>query len=219
MDVTEMYCIVLLVTLGCDAMCCRQVVLPTPQFVQGCPLPYITRSDESVVLLLNSWIMNEYGCVGQGCSFVPPGCTTREGKVRRPDRWSHFLDHWYSVHMVPSLEFVCTFQGKCSKRACSSQKRLTEHFRSHLPKTATRLEVGAAERTARDLFSTAVGPELDHKVLARGVVWPETEAEVQRGVIRGGRKRQVAVEAERSAAKVPRVEAGGVIRRWVGALA
>jgi hypothetical protein len=51
--------------------------------------------------------------------------------------------------MVPALEFVFTYEGKCNKRARSSQKRLTEHLRSHLPKTATRVEVGAAERAAR----------------------------------------------------------------------
>jgi hypothetical protein len=123
--------------------------------------------------------------------------------------------------MVPALEFICTFQGKCSKRARSSGKRLTEHYKGHLPKTATRQEVGAAEKAARDLFTTAVGPEIDGRVLSRGVVWPETEAAVRRGVAQGGKKRQVAVGAERSAAKIQRVEAGGgdLIRRWVGALA
>jgi hypothetical protein len=82
--------------------------------------------------------------------------------------------------MEPRLAFVCTWEGACSKRPRSSEKRLAEHYRTHLPRKASRREIGAAGRAARLKFEESVGPEVDGKALSRRVVWPSIEDGVRK---------------------------------------
>jgi hypothetical protein len=105
--------------------------------------------------------------------------------------------------MQPSLAFICIHEGGCNKRPRSTERRLTEHFRAHFPKEASRREVSAAGKAARAKFASLVGPAIDDKVLARRVVWPGSEDRVREEW--GGRKRRATDEGS-VPAKVAREE-------------